>query len=97
MSNTTSSTARVIEIGNMTAGIAVPEEGGYRFFSAQPPFDTLDGRRFRSLKLIASAAHERWRRSAPPPASNSSPTKLADPSPDLLLAVPAARLTRSFP
>lgn len=88
MSNTTISTARVIEIGNMTAGIAVPEEGGYRFFSAQPPFDALDGRRFRSLKLIASAAHERWQRNAPPPIPKSSPTKLADLSPDLLLAIP---------
>ncbi|WP_114943200.1 hypothetical protein [Microvirga calopogonii] len=88
MSSTTISTARVIEIGNMTAGIAVPEEGGYRFFSSQPPFDALDGRRFRSLKQITSVAHERCRRNTAPPSPNSSPTKLADPSTDLLLAIP---------
>jgi len=48
--SSTISTARVIEIGRVTAGIAVPEEDGFRFFSSQRAFDPLDGRRFRSLR-----------------------------------------------
>ncbi len=32
---------RIIEIGEVTAGIAVPEKGGVRFFSSQSDFDLL--------------------------------------------------------
>ena len=35
--------ARVIEVGEVAAGIAVPEDRGVRFFSASRDFDGLDG------------------------------------------------------
>lgn len=51
---------RVIEIGEVTAGIVVPEEDGrLRFFSAQRPFDPLDRRTFRSLREATEAARAR--------------------------------------
>ncbi len=51
---------RVIEIGEVTAGIAVPEEGGVRFFSSERDFATLDGVVFRSVEQAARAARERF-------------------------------------
>ena len=53
--------ARVIEIGEITAGIAVPEHGGVRFFSSERSFDTLDGTLFRSVEQAARAARGRRR------------------------------------
>ena len=41
--------AYVIEAAGRTAGIAVKVEHGYRFFSSNPEFHTLDGRDFTSL------------------------------------------------
>lgn len=52
---------RVIEIGEVTAGIAVPENGGVRFFSSQRDFDPLDGTVFGSVEQAARAARERFR------------------------------------
>ncbi|WP_192926272.1 hypothetical protein [Microvirga tunisiensis] len=86
--STTTSTARVIEIGSVTAGVAVPEESGFRFFSSQHPFDSLEGRRFRNLKQVIAAAHDQWRRTTPPPRSKSSRTTPKESSTDLLLALP---------
>jgi hypothetical protein len=88
MNNSTISTARVIEIGSVTAGVAVPEENGFRFFSSQRPFDALDGRRFRSLKQATAAASDRWRRTAPAPEPRSSRAKPEDSTAELLLALP---------
>ncbi|ANY85292.1 hypothetical protein BB934_44825 (plasmid) [Microvirga ossetica] len=85
--STTINTARVIEIGSVTAGIAVPDEGGFRFFSSGHPFDALDGRRFRSLKQATAAAHERWQQSSPPEPRSSRPRPNDVPA-DLLLQVP---------
>lgn len=85
--NTFTSTARVIAIGGITVGIAVPEEGGFRFFSSQRAFDALDQRRFRSLRQVAAAAHDQWQRSIPPK-PRSPRTKPADSSADLLLDIP---------
>jgi hypothetical protein len=52
---------RIIEIGEVTAGIAVPERGGVRFFSSQRDFDLLDGTVFGSVEQAARAARERFR------------------------------------
>ncbi|WP_262267541.1 MULTISPECIES: hypothetical protein [Microvirga] len=87
MNSTTNGTARVIEVDGVTAGIAVPEEGGFRFFSSGGVFDALDGRRFRSLRQIAGAVHDRWRRSIPPESRAPRPPP-ADPSADRPFAVP---------
>lgn len=53
--------ARVIEVGELTAGIVVPERGGVRFFSSERRFDGLDGTLFRSLEQAARAAREKSR------------------------------------
>ncbi|WP_187278094.1 hypothetical protein [Methylobacterium sp. WL7] len=50
---------RVIEIGEITAGIAVPEGRGVRFFSSARDFDGLDGAVFRNAEQAARAARER--------------------------------------
>ncbi|MEE7448936.1 hypothetical protein MRF4_14650 [Methylobacterium radiotolerans] len=51
--------ARVIEIGEVTAGIAVPEGRGVRFFSSARDFDGLDGAVFRTAEQAARAARAR--------------------------------------
>ncbi|WP_245259451.1 hypothetical protein [Methylobacterium sp. 77] len=51
---------RVIEIGDVTAGIAVPERGGVRFFSSVRDFDPLDGTVFRSVEQAAKAVRDRF-------------------------------------
>jgi hypothetical protein len=51
--------ARVIEIGEITAGIAVPEGRGVRFFSSARDFDGLDGAVFRTAEQAARAARQR--------------------------------------
>lgn len=50
--------ARVIEVGEVAAGIAVPEDRGVRFFSASRDFDGLDGRVFRNSEQAARAVRE---------------------------------------
>ncbi|MCJ2057142.1 hypothetical protein MKL09_11310 [Methylobacterium sp. J-048] len=50
---------RVIEIGEVTAGIAVPEGRGVRFFSSARDFDGLDGTVFRNAEQAARAARDR--------------------------------------
>jgi len=50
---------RVIEIGEVTAGIVVPEGRGVRFFSSSRDFDGLDGTVFRNTEQAARAARER--------------------------------------
>ncbi|CAA2101776.1 hypothetical protein MBUL_01348 [Methylobacterium bullatum] len=66
---------RVIEIGEVTAGIAVPERGGVRFFSSERDFDPLDGLVFRSVEQAAKAARDRFaaRRA---PRRHAVPTRL---------------------
>jgi hypothetical protein len=48
--------ARVIEVGEVAAGIAVPEDRGVRFFSASRDYDGLDGMLFGSPEQAARAA-----------------------------------------
>ena len=52
---------RVIEIGEVTAGIAVPEGRGVRFFSSARDFDGLDGVLFRTAEQATRAARARIR------------------------------------
>ena len=61
LSSADAAPARVIEIGEVTAGIAVPERGGVRFFSSERRFDGLDGTLFRTVEQAARAARERDR------------------------------------
>ena len=51
--------ARVIEVGEITAGIAVPEGRGVRFFSSARDFDGLDGAVFRTAEQATRAARAR--------------------------------------
>lgn len=46
----------VVNIGGAVAGLAVREEGRYRFLSAHPGFDLLDGSRFTRPEEITTAA-----------------------------------------
>jgi hypothetical protein len=50
------SKAFIIEIENRTAGIVAKDERGYRFFSAERTFESLDGRLFRSARDAERAA-----------------------------------------
>jgi hypothetical protein len=88
MSTPSISHARIVEIGDVTAGIVIAEQGGFRFFSAQRPFDPLDRHVFRSIKQLTAAARERLRRSRSPRKSRSSRAEGTASSSDLILAVP---------
>jgi hypothetical protein len=48
--------AYVIEIRDRTAGIITGDECGFRFFSSERAFDSLDGREFRSPRHAERAA-----------------------------------------
>ncbi|WP_244476038.1 hypothetical protein [Methylobacterium sp. Leaf93] len=64
---------RVIEIGDVTAGIAVPERGGVRFFSSGRDFDPLDGLVFPSVEKAAKAAQDRLAARRAPRRHTASP------------------------
>jgi hypothetical protein len=53
--------AHVIEVGEITAGIVVFEQGGFRFFASERPFHALEGALFRSADQAERAARERLR------------------------------------
>jgi hypothetical protein len=53
--------AHVIEVGDITAGIVVLEQGGFRFFAAERAFHPLEGALFRTLDHATRAARERLR------------------------------------
>ena len=60
------STAYIIEIHDRAAGIVARDERGYRFFSSERLFDSLDGRQFgsareaeRAVRAIFSARAQR--------------------------------------
>lgn len=48
--------AYIIEIANQTAGIVVAEERGFRFFSSETAFDSLEGTHFGSARAAERAA-----------------------------------------
>jgi hypothetical protein len=50
------SQAYVIEVSDRTAGIVVSEERGFRFFSSERAFDSLDGGHFGSARAAERAA-----------------------------------------
>jgi hypothetical protein len=50
------SKAFIIEVESRTAGIVAKDERGYRFFSAEHTFESLDGRQFRSARDAERAA-----------------------------------------
>ncbi|MGQ0684062.1 hypothetical protein [Bradyrhizobium sp.] len=50
------SQAYIIEIESRTAGIVAREERGFRFFSSERAFDSLEGRQFRSARDAERAA-----------------------------------------
>ncbi|HTZ77104.1 MAG TPA: hypothetical protein VMC10_04320 [Stellaceae bacterium] len=52
------SDAFVIETARHTAGIAVRERGGFRFYASEARFLPLDSRLFRSLGAVRAAADE---------------------------------------
>jgi hypothetical protein len=48
--------AYIIEVHDRTAGIIASDEGGFRFFSSERLFDSLEGRQFRSARDAERAA-----------------------------------------
>ena len=48
--------AYIIEVGNRTAGIVAADQRGFRFFSSERTFDSLEGRQFRSARDAERAA-----------------------------------------
>lgn len=50
------SKAYIIEIYDRTAGIITADERGFRFFSSERTFDSLDGQQFRSPRHAERAA-----------------------------------------
>jgi hypothetical protein len=47
----------VIETARHTAGVAVREQGGYRFYAADPAFQPLDNRLFDELRALYAAVN----------------------------------------
>jgi hypothetical protein len=52
----TQSNAYIIEIQERAAGIVTRDERGFRFFSSERLFDSLEGRQFRSAREAERAA-----------------------------------------
>jgi hypothetical protein len=50
------SKAYIIEVHSRTAGIVARSERGFRFFSSERAFDSLEGREFRSARDAERAA-----------------------------------------
>ncbi|EIM29986.1 hypothetical protein [Microvirga lotononidis] len=57
-----SHTTHVIEVGDVTAGIVVATEGGFRFFAAGLKFKSLDLTIFPSIADASRAAREKLTR-----------------------------------
>lgn len=49
------SNAVIIELSNHTAGIAVREGAGYRFYASESLFQDIDTRKFRRLREVHAA------------------------------------------
>ena len=49
------SNAVIIELANYTAGIAVREGSGYRFYASETLFRDIDDRKFRRLRELHAA------------------------------------------
>ncbi|WP_201835811.1 hypothetical protein [Microvirga zambiensis] len=55
-----SHSTHVIEVGNVTAGIVVATEGGFRFFAAGLAFKSLDLAIFPSIADASRAARAKF-------------------------------------
>ena len=53
--------AFVIEIGEVAAGLAVRERGGFSFVATDRRFNVLDGSKFKRIQQLENAAHSVWR------------------------------------
>jgi hypothetical protein len=56
--------AFVIEIGDISAGVAVRERGGFAFVATDRRFNVLDGSKFKRIQQVENAARGVWRASA---------------------------------
>lgn len=48
--------AYIIEVASRTAGIVVAEDRGFRFFSSESTFDSIEGQHFGSARAAERAA-----------------------------------------
>ncbi|MET4801257.1 hypothetical protein ABIA96_003836 [Bradyrhizobium sp. LB11.1] len=71
------STAYIIEIHDRAAGIITRDERGFRFFSSERLFDSLEGRQFRSAREAERAARAVFSDGAAARILHSSPTEPA--------------------
>ena len=82
--------ARIIEIGEVAAGIVVRADSRHlRFHAAAEPFERLDGRLFRSAREVlaaASALLERPPRRRPPARPPVGPDEPRDARAEFMLA-----------
>jgi len=67
------SDAFVIETARHTAGIAVRERGGFRFYASETRFHPLDNRLFRSLGAVRAAINAIAEPVAPKSARSATP------------------------
>jgi hypothetical protein len=49
--------ARIIEIGEITVGIVLPDQNGFRIFASEKRFNSLERKSFRSIDHARAAAH----------------------------------------
>jgi hypothetical protein len=66
------SDAFIIEARGRTAGVAVREKGGFRFFAAATPFYRLDKRVFRGLGALRAALDALASGAGPRPATRQT-------------------------
>jgi hypothetical protein len=57
--------AFIIEVGDVAAGVAIREHGGYSFVAADRRFRLLDGSRFKQVRQIETAARGLLRAASP--------------------------------
>ncbi len=53
--------AFIIEIGDIPAGLALRERGGFSFVATDRRFNVLDGSKFKRIHQLESAARNVWR------------------------------------
>lgn len=53
--------AFIIEIGDVAAGLAVRERGGFSFVATDRRFNVLDGSKFKRVQQLENAARNVWR------------------------------------
>lgn len=71
------STAFVIEVEGQTAGLVLPEKGGFRFRASNPVFRKLEGRLFPHVRQARAAAAALWRKALEVRDSAPAPVRVA--------------------